>query len=91
MVGRIDRLAVHPETVLAIDFKTDRAVPERPEAVPTAYLAQLAAYRTALASVFPGRRIEAALLWSAVPRLMPLPEDALAAAMAAAAVSLPRA
>ena len=64
ILGRIDRLLVEPGRVLAIDFKSHRAVPATPDAVPEGILRQMAAYRAALADVFPGRRIETAVLWT---------------------------
>lgn len=70
--GRIDRLAVTADEVLAIDFKTNRPPPTRPEDVPALYRAQMALYRAALAKVFPGRRIACALVWTEGPKLMPL-------------------
>ncbi len=39
-----------------------------PDAVPEGILRQMAAYRAALAAVFPGRRIETAVLWTGVPQ-----------------------
>ncbi len=48
-IGRIDRLAVTGERVLAIDFKTNRPPPARAEDVPHIYVAQMALYRAALA------------------------------------------
>ena len=41
-------------------------------AVQPAYLRQMAAYRDALRVIFPGRRVEAALLYTAAPRLIVL-------------------
>jgi ATP-dependent helicase/nuclease subunit A len=75
--GRIDRLAVSAEEVLAIDFKTNRPPPERLEDLPTIYRTQMALYRAALAKVFPGRRIACALIWTEGPRLMALPDALL--------------
>jgi len=46
--------------------------------VPLAYIAQLAAYRTALARVFPHKTVTAALLWTEVPHLMIIPPEMLA-------------
>ena len=87
MIGRADRLLIAPDQVTVVDFKTDAAPPATPAGVPRAYLAQLGAYARALSGVYPGRRIVAALLWTAAPRLMPLEsgrmEDALEAALAA--------
>jgi ATP-dependent helicase/nuclease subunit A len=80
--GRIDRLAVTDTEVLAIDFKTNRPPPARPQDVSTLYLAQMALYRAALAKVFPDKRIACALLWTEGPRLMRLPEALLDAEIA---------
>jgi ATP-dependent helicase/nuclease subunit A len=77
--GRIDRLAVTDDEVLAVDFKTNREPPERPEDAPAVYIRQMALYRLALAKIFPGKRIVCALLWTEGPKLMPLPESLLAA------------
>ena len=65
MTGRIDRLVVTADEVLIVDFKTDRAPPASAAEVPKGYLAQLGAYRAAMQAAFPGRRIDAALLWTA--------------------------
>ena len=43
----------------------------RPRCPPT-YLDQLAAYRAAIARIYPGREIRCALLWTDGPRLMPI-------------------
>jgi ATP-dependent helicase/nuclease subunit A len=71
--GQIDRLAVTPVEVLIVDYKTNRVPPIDVADVPIAYLVQLAAYRAALADIYPGRRLRAALLWTAAPRLMEIP------------------
>jgi ATP-dependent helicase/nuclease subunit A len=76
--GRIDRLLVERERVLIVDYKTNRPPPRRAADVPALYLQQMAAYRAALAGIYPGRRIECALLWTDGPRLMALPEGLLA-------------
>ena len=39
----------------------------------------MAVYRAVLAEVFPGRRIEAALVWTDGPKLMPVPEKLMEA------------
>lgn len=70
MIGQVDRLLVGPDEVLIVDYKTDRAVPNGPEDVPEAYRAQLGAYRALSASLWPGRRVRTALLWTSAPRLM---------------------
>jgi ATP-dependent helicase/nuclease subunit A len=72
MTGRIDRLVVHPAEVLIVDIKTDRVPPAGPEAVPAGYVAQLGAYRAAIAAAWPDRAVSTALLWTARPMLMPI-------------------
>jgi ATP-dependent helicase/nuclease subunit A len=74
-LGTIDRLIVAPDHVLAVDFKSNRAVPDRPEDVPEGLLRQMGAYAAMLDTVYPGRRIETAILWTAAARLMPLPDS----------------
>ena len=50
--------------------------------VPDGILRQMAAYRAALTLIYPGRRIEAAVLWTTARSLMDLPDDVLEAALA---------
>jgi len=80
--GRIDRLVVLPDRVLVVDFKTNRPSPDRIEAADPAYLRQMALYAAVLADIFPGRRIEAAIVWTDGPKLMPVPEILLAQTLA---------
>ncbi len=82
--GRIDRLAVAPDAVRIVDFKTDRRPPPRGAALPAAYVTQLALYRALLIPLFPGRRVEAAILWTAAPRLDVIETAALDAAVSQA-------
>jgi ATP-dependent helicase/nuclease subunit A len=83
--GTIDRLVVTPALVTAIDFKSNRLVPDAPEGVPEGVLRQLGAYAALLEPLYPGRRIEVAILWTEGPRLMPLPRDLVMAALHRAA------
>ena len=69
LTGKIDRLARDGDTVLIVDYKTNRPPPGRRAAVPEAYLLQLAAYRLGIARIFPGKRSEAAILWTDGPRI----------------------
>ncbi|PZQ61535.1 MAG: double-strand break repair helicase AddA [Phenylobacterium zucineum] len=80
--GRIDRLVVLPDRVLVVDFKTNRPSPDTIEAADPAYLRQMALYAAVLADVFPGRRIEAAIVWTDGPKLMPVPENLVAQTLA---------
>jgi ATP-dependent helicase/nuclease subunit A len=80
--GRIDRLVVLPDRLLVVDFKTNRPAPARPEDADPVYVRQLALYAAVLADLFPGRRIEAALVWTDGPALMPMPEKLMDRAVA---------
>lgn len=82
--GTLDRLIVAPDHVLAVDFKTNRTLPERPEEVPEGILRQMGAYEAALRAIWPDRRIETAILWTCGARLMALPPGLAAAALARA-------
>ena len=73
IAAQVDRLLIEPHRVLVVDFKTGIRVPPTAEAAPPAHLAQMAAYAAALSRIFPGRAIEAALLYTAAPRLFLLP------------------
>jgi ATP-dependent helicase/nuclease subunit A len=73
IAGTVDRLCIGPDVVRVIDFKTGRSVPDSIEALPPNHAAQMGAYADALAVIFPGRRIEAALLYTHGPTLIALP------------------
>ena len=72
--GRIDRLVVEPERILAVDFKSNRLAPDTPEQTPEGILRQLGAYHMALSEIWPGRRIETAIVWTRTAAFMPVPE-----------------
>ncbi|ADG08673.1 double-strand break repair helicase AddA [Caulobacter segnis] len=80
--GRVDRLVVDEGRVLVVDYKTNRPSPDRIEDADPAYLAQMAVYAAVLREVFPGRAVEAALVWTDGPKLMPVPEKVMAQALA---------
>ena len=84
MLGTVDRLIVAPDRVWAVDFKSNRVIPARPEDVPEGLLRQMGAYAAALAQVYPERSVTCALLWTAEARLMDLPGPFMAAALARA-------
>jgi ATP-dependent helicase/nuclease subunit A len=70
--GTVDRLLIAPDRVRIVDFKTGRRVPDSLAEVPSYHLDQMAAYAAALATIFPDRTIEAALLYTGGPRLFAL-------------------
>jgi ATP-dependent helicase/nuclease subunit A len=85
--GRVDRMVVTPDRVLVVDFKSNRPSPDRIEDADPAYLAQMAIYVAVLRGVFPGRTVEAALVWTDGPKLMPVPDNLIAETLAGLAES----
>ena len=83
MHGAIDRLIVTDTTVLAVDFKTNRLVPDSPDRTPDGLLRQMGAYHAALVQIFPDHQIEVAILWTATATLTTLPEKLVSNALAA--------
>ena len=81
--GRLDRLAITGDRVLIVDYKTNRPPFLTAASVPHAYKAQLAIYRAVLEPLYPGCRIEAALVFTEAPVLVPLDPQTLDAALAA--------
>ena len=84
ILGRIDRLIVREASVQVVDLKTDAQVPQNPSDVPASYLAQMAAYADAIARIYPGRSVTAAILWTRNRSLMPLPPDLLQSSLLSA-------
>ncbi|MEM6664894.1 MAG: double-strand break repair helicase AddA [Pseudomonadota bacterium] len=75
--GIVDRLLVTPDRIVVADFKTNARVPERVDDVPSAYLSQMAVYTDILGRIYPDRDVEALLIWTTGPTIMPLPADVL--------------
>ncbi|MBF0665010.1 MAG: PD-(D/E)XK nuclease family protein, partial [Brevundimonas sp.] len=80
--GRIDRLVITPERILVVDYKTNRPAPARIEDADPAYGLQLAVYVAVLRRLYPDRPVEAALVWTDGPKLMPVPQGLMDAALA---------
>jgi len=77
VAGTVDRLLVRSDRILVADFKTGRRAPLELAEIPPAHLRQMAVYRAALRVIFPDRRVEAALLYTAAPILHALPDALL--------------
>ncbi len=80
--GQVDRLALLPDEVLVVDYKTNRPPPREQGDVPRAYGRQMAIYRALLRQIYPDRNVTCALLWTEGPRLMRLDDAWLDAAPA---------
>jgi len=77
VAGTVDRLLIAADRIRIVDFKTARRPPAGLTEVPIATLRQMAAYAAALATIYPGRTVEAAILYTATPQLIALPLDIL--------------
>jgi ATP-dependent helicase/nuclease subunit A len=77
LAGKIDRLVREGHSILIVDYKTNRPPPRDPAGVADAYLLQLAAYRLAIARIFPQSQVRAAILWTDGPRIMEIPPERL--------------
>ncbi|MEO0370679.1 MAG: double-strand break repair helicase AddA, partial [Pseudomonadota bacterium] len=85
--GVIDKLILSNGRVLAVDFKTNVAVPDSPEACPLGLLRQMGAYAHALRIIYPSHEIETAILWTREARLMYLPHDLVTRAVTSTYIS----
>ncbi|WP_299360573.1 double-strand break repair helicase AddA [uncultured Paracoccus sp.] len=88
LTGTIDRLIVAPDRVHLIDYKSNADLPGTAAEVPEGILRQMAAYRAALALIYPGRALRASVLWTRGRRLMDLPDPLLDAALDRARAAL---
>ena len=68
-----------PEKVTVVNFKTARRAPLSIDAIPDSTMKQMAAYVAALEIIYPGRRVEAGVLYTQTPQLFALPAQRLAA------------
>ncbi len=68
VVGQVDRYVVTVDEVLIVDFKS-HLQPPAPSDIPAVYLRQMQLYARLLARIHPGRRVRAALVWTAIPRV----------------------
>ncbi len=75
ITGAIDRLIVTDEEVFAIDYKTNRIVPDAAENTPEGLLRQMGAYAAALTQICPNHRIRTGILWTETRQLMELPHE----------------
>ena len=64
VTGFIDRLVLRPGRVDILDYKSNRITPAEVPALTAHYRPQLAAYREALAVIYPDREIRCWLIWT---------------------------
>lgn len=73
--GQVDRLVVTDKNVLVIDYKSNRPPPTDPGQVPSVYFRQMGLYVRVLESIYPDKKVTAALLWTDSATLMELPKE----------------
>ena len=77
-----EQLISSPSRVcLAVDFKSNRTIPDSATNCPEGLLRQMGAYAHALQAIYPDRTIETAILWTHAATLMLLPQDIVNAAL----------
>src|SRR3569623_479732 len=67
--GVIDRLVVRGDVCVVIDYKTHRGAAERPDEYAARFTEQLRLYANGAAQLWPGRKVETYLLFTAGRRL----------------------
>ncbi|WP_421855758.1 double-strand break repair helicase AddA [Oricola sp.] len=80
--GVIDRIFASDDRVLIADFKTNAFVPNTADEIPDVYLRQMALYQALVAPLYPGRPVEAWLIYTAGPRTFRLSQGFLDRALA---------
>ena len=73
--GYIDRLFVSDEEVLAVDFKSNRIVPQHLNSIPEGIIRQMGAYQASLEKIYPKRLVSTAILWTSTAELMRIPRE----------------
>ncbi|MFK7874979.1 MAG: double-strand break repair helicase AddA [Paracoccaceae bacterium] len=81
ILGIVDRLIVTKAKVTVVDFKTNNAIPDSPDACPEGILRQMGAYHIILQQIYPDRFIETGILWTATATYMPLSQKTVISAL----------
>jgi ATP-dependent helicase/nuclease subunit A len=69
MWGLIDRLVVTGDSIVALDFKTNRVVPQSGQPMPEGILRQMAAYWRMVQAQVPGQNVRMGVLWTVERRI----------------------
>jgi len=85
--GNIDRLVIGNGAVTVVDYKSNAVMPTTAAEVPEGYLRQLGAYGHAMELVYPGWRVDLAILWTASGQLMRLNRDIVREALGRATIA----
>jgi len=68
--AQVDRLVVTEGEVLIVDFKTNRPAAKSLNDVPAVYVKQMQAYRSLLAHIYPGKKVQSFILWTDTAQIM---------------------
>ncbi|MCE2926862.1 MAG: double-strand break repair helicase AddA [Rickettsiales bacterium] len=77
VAGRMDRLVLSQQEIWLVDYKTSLNPAKTVAEVPRAYLRQLFLYKSLLKQLYPDKKVRCALLWTSVPKMMPIDEALL--------------
>ena len=70
--AKIDRLVINDDSVIIVDYKTNRPAATSIEEVPDLYIKQLATYKRLLEKIYPNKNIETYILWTNTCNMMKL-------------------
>jgi ATP-dependent helicase/nuclease subunit A len=87
VAGQVDRIGESLNEILVADYKTGTPCPL--DQTPKNYLTQMALYRAVLAPLWPKKSLRMALIWTAGPSTVWLPEKILDAALVSLAARRP--
>lgn len=78
IAGTADRLLIDDTRITVVDFKTTRRPPASASDIPASTMRQMAAYVAALEAIYPGRKVQAGVLYTHAGALYAIPEGGLA-------------
>ena len=77
IVGRVDRLIVKPNLITVLDFKTTNKIPNSAEKIDKKLLAQMAAYKILVKSIWKNQPVRLGLIYTSGPKIFWLKDKCL--------------
>lgn len=68
--GQIDRLVVTKDSVMIVDYKTNRPAAKSSADIPQAYIKQMRAYKKIISKIYPDKKILTYILWTNTAQIM---------------------
>ena len=68
--GQIDRLVVTKDSVMIVDYKTNRPAAKSSADIPQAYIKQMRAYKEIISKIYPDKKILTYILWTNTAQIM---------------------